>query len=333
MTAAGRRAAATGNRVEQPGGARRFQILSLDGGGLKGLFSAAVLAELENDLSISVADHFDLIVGTSTGGLIALGLGAGLRPADIVDFYVDRGPYVFGERRGVALRLRAPRYSAARLRESLEVIFGTQTLAASKKRLVIPAYSLDRNDVYVFKTPHHERLTRDWREFMVDVAMATTAAPTFLPAFRLRHHRLVDGGVWANNPSLVGVAEAVSMLGVGLENIHVLSLGTTDELTDLPSSLDKGGLCQWARAAIPLILRGQGVGSFHAVEHLVGPTQVLRIDPVVPARLFRLDRIDRSRIRGLAEDVSRKAAPSVKAFTKQQADTYTPLYSTTNIDA
>ncbi len=135
---------------------------------------------------------------------------------------------------------------------------------------------------------------------MADVAMATTAAPTFLPAFRLRHHRLVDGGVWASNPALVGVAEAVSMLGIALENIHVLSLGTTDELTDLSSSLDQGGLWQWARVATSLILRAQGVGSFHAVEHLVGPTQVLRIDPVVPA---------------------------------QQADTYTPIYSKTNIDA
>lgn len=333
MTAAETGSAAVDDRVVRPGGARRFQILSLDGGGLKGLFSAAVLAELENDLSISVADHFDLIVGTSTGGLIALGLGAGLRPADVVDFYVDRGPYVFGAGRGIVRRLWAPKHSATRLREALEAIFGEQTLGTSRKRLVIPAYSLDRNDVYVFKTPHHERLTRDWRESMADVAMATTAAPTFLPAFRLRHHRLVDGGVWASNPALVGVAEAVSMLGIALENIHVLSLGTTDELTDLPNSLDQGGLWQWARAATPLLLRAQGVGSFHAVEHLIGPTQVVRIDPVVPAGLFRLDRIDRRRIRGLAEDISRRAAPSVKAFTKQQADTYTPLYSKTNIDA
>jgi hypothetical protein len=332
MTAAETGSAAVDDRVVRRSGARRFQILSLDGGGLKGLFSAAVLAELENDLHISVADHFDLIVGTSTGGMIALGLGAGLRPADIVDFYVDRGPYVFGAGQGVR-RLWAPKHSATRLREALAAIFGEQTLGTSRKRLVIPAYSLDRNDVYVFKTPHHERLTRDWRELMVDVAMATTAAPTFLPAFGLRHHRLVDGGVWANNPALVGVAEAVSMLGIALENIHVLSLGTTDELRDLPNSLDQGGLCQWARVATRLTLRAQGVGSFHAVEHLIGPTQVVRIDPAVPAGLFRLDRIDRRRIRGLAEDVSRKAAPSVKAFTKQQADTYTPIYSKTNIEA
>ncbi len=109
MSAAETHSAAVDDRLERPSGARRFQILSLDGGGLKGLFSAAVLAELENDLNISVADHFDLIVGTSTGGLIALGLGAGLRPADIVDFYADRGPYVFGAGRGIVQRLWAPK--------------------------------------------------------------------------------------------------------------------------------------------------------------------------------------------------------------------------------
>jgi patatin-like phospholipase/acyl hydrolase len=71
------------------GGPRRFQILTFDGGGLKGLFAAAILAELESQLGVSLVDHFDLVAGTSTGGLIALALGAGLRPVDIVDFYVE----------------------------------------------------------------------------------------------------------------------------------------------------------------------------------------------------------------------------------------------------
>jgi len=73
----------------------RFQILSLDGGGIKGLFSAAVLAHLEEDLGCKIVDHFDLIVGTSTGGIIALGLGYGLSPQEIVEFYVEQGPQIF----------------------------------------------------------------------------------------------------------------------------------------------------------------------------------------------------------------------------------------------
>lgn len=73
----------------------RFQILSLDGGGIKGLFSAAVLAAIEEDLNINIIDHFDLITGTSTGGIIALGLGLGMRPKEIVEFYLTKGPKIF----------------------------------------------------------------------------------------------------------------------------------------------------------------------------------------------------------------------------------------------
>src|SRR5215218_6187803 len=105
-------------------GDERFQILALDGGGLKGLFSAAVLAALEEDLDVVVGDHFDLIVGTSTGGLVALGLGAGLRPSEIVDFYVDKGQYVFGARRGWLRRIRHARHRPTRLRSALEEVFG-----------------------------------------------------------------------------------------------------------------------------------------------------------------------------------------------------------------
>ena len=160
-----------------------FQILSLDGGGLRGLFSSAVLAELESDLGMSMVDHFDLIVGTSTGGLVALGLGAGRRPGELVEFYVTDGPRVFKGGRGRIRNARRPKHSPTALRAALEAVFGDRTLGSSARPLVVPAYSLDTQDVYLFKTDHHPRLTSRLAESsMVDVAMATTAAPTLLPA-------------------------------------------------------------------------------------------------------------------------------------------------------
>jgi len=304
---------------------QRFQILSFDGGGLRGLFSAAVLAELEKDLGVVLTDHFDLIVGTSTGGLIALALGAGLRPPELVEFYVDRGPDVFGRGRSVIERSCRAKHRPERLRHALQDVFGDRTLGSSVKRLVIPSYSLDLHDVYLFKTPHHRDLVRDRYEKLVDVAMATTAAPTYLPAFRLRHNRLVDGGVWANNPSLVGVVEAVSLLGAELGDIRILSLGTTDEVTNLSSQLDHGGLLQWGRAGAGVLLRAQSMGAFHSVQHLVGKDRVARIDPRVPAGLFRLDKIDRDRVRGLAEGVSRIETRTVQPFLEHRAAPYLPV--------
>jgi uncharacterized protein len=302
-----------------------LQILSLDGGGLKGLFSAAVLAEIESDHQVSIADHFDLIVGTSTCGLIALALGAGLSPAEVVGFYVDQGPSIF--QRGLGRKLRQAaraKYSDEPLRRALREVFGDRRLGESRKRLVIPAYSLDEDDVYLFKTPHHPRFRRDGRESMVDVGLATTAAPTYLPAARLRHHRLVDGGTWANNPTLVAVVEALTVLNAAAPDCTVLSLGTTDPIRRAGSRLDRGGLVQWAHAAPRLLLRAQAVSSLHMAEHLLGRDRVTRIDPIVPDGMFELDQLDAGSIRGLAEGVSRRASAGVVPFLAHRAPVFRP---------
>lgn len=305
-------------------GDRPLQVLSLDGGGLKGLFSAAVLEGLERDLNTSILDHFDLVAGTSTGGLIALALGAGLSPTEIVDFYTSQGPRIFPG--GARLRqLVRSRYSPEPLRSALQDVVGERRLWQSVCRLVVPSYSIDAADVYLFKTPHHPRLRRDCRERMVDVAMATTAAPTYLPAFRLGNNRLVDGGVWANNPALIAVVEATSMLGAAPSQVRMLSLGTTDEVTDHGEGLTRGGLVQWGRSGTALLLKAQSQASDHAAEHLLGRGRVVRISAVVPQGVFALDRVDATRIRGLAEDVSRRHSERVADFLGHRAEPFVPL--------
>ena len=119
----------------------RFQILSLDGGGLKGIYSAAVLAALEQTIGAPIVSRFDLIVGTSTGGIIALGLGLGLAPRDILDFYVGSGADVFADQLGVRAlrRLVRPKYSSARLKHAVQRVFGDRRLGESRKALVVPA--------------------------------------------------------------------------------------------------------------------------------------------------------------------------------------------------
>jgi patatin-like phospholipase/acyl hydrolase len=302
-----------------------LQILCLDGGGLKGLFAAAVLAEIEADHAVTVANHFDLIVGTSTGGLIALALGAGLSPTRVVDFYVSHGPSIFptGLSRSLRRCVRS-KHSSRALRRALQEILGDRLLGDSHKRLVIPAYSLDENDVYLFKTPHHPRFQRDGRELMVEVALATTAAPTYLPAAQLRHHRLVDGGVWASNPTLVAVIEALTVLGKAPSDCRVLSLGTTDPVSYAGRWLDRGGLLQWAHPSSRLFLRAQAVSSLHMAEHLLGRDRVTRINPAVPDGLFKLDRLDAGTIRGLAEGVSRRASERVATFLTHRAPEFLP---------
>jgi patatin-like phospholipase/acyl hydrolase len=313
-----------------PGSAEqaRFQILALDGGGAKALFTAHVLDRLEQDLQINLTDAFDLIAGTSAGGIVALGLGAGLAPRDIVSHYEELTQTVFPRaRRRPWRRIRqwtSPLYDAESLRAVLTDVLGERRLADSSKRLVIPAWDVGRGSVHVFKTPHHERLRRDWRIPMVDVAMATSAAPTFFPAACVDGHRLVDGGVWANNPSVIAVAEAVSMLGVPLSEIRVLNVGTTEPVSHHPKRRDQGGVMQWAKSIAPTLVEAASRGGQGAAEHLVGKEHFQRFDARVPGGLYELDSVDADDIAGLAASVSRELSP---AYTERFAGHRAPEFS------
>ena len=281
--------------VSAPAPAERFQILALDGGGAKALFSAHVLARLEADLQVRIVDAFDLITGTSAGGIIALALGAGLRPAEIAAQYEHLVATVFprARRRWWRLpgRLVRPGYDASVLRTALTDVFGTRLLGDSSKRLVVPSWDVHKGGVHIFKTPHHERFRRDWKiPMVVDVAMATSAAPAYFAAAHVDCHRLVDGGVWANNPSVVGITEAVSMLDIPLPAIGVLNIGTTDQVSHHPRKLDTGGLATWARYAVPLVLAAGSRGAQGIAEHLVGKHNYSRFDAVVPGGLYAAGR-------------------------------------------
>ncbi|MCF7961041.1 MAG: patatin-like phospholipase family protein [Pirellula sp.] len=308
----------------------RFQILALDGGGIKGFYSAALLARLEDDLGIdNIIDCFDMVVGTSTGGIIALGLGFGLRPREIVQFYSQHGPSIFPDSWIARQRHYFSRkYSPGPLREALKKCFYDRRLADSHKRLVIPSYNLDKGEVYLFKTPHHERLRRDWKEPMWKVALATSAAPTYFPSCQeVDHIRLIDGGLWANNPTMVGVVEALAMLNKPLSAISVLSIGTTDPIEEKPSGLTNGGMLAWRSAAVDACFRGQSHGVQGQAKLLLGDRAV-RLDPVVPAGVFALDRVAEARMLSEAAHVSRDFAPKFESqFLCHRAAQFTPIYS------
>ena len=179
----------------------------------------------------------------------------------MVQFYLSKGPRIFpgGWRKPFrAVRhLRRSKFGNAALKAALHECFGDKLLGHSRKRVVIPSFDLGRGEVRVFKTAHHSELATDYKLPAWKVAMATTAAPTYLPAFHeIDHRRLIDGGVWANNPVMAGVVDAIAKVGVPLEAVHALSIGTTSELKYPPDNLDHGGLLPWARHAAEVIMQG-----------------------------------------------------------------------------
>ncbi|GGE48029.1 hypothetical protein GCM10011360_38950 [Primorskyibacter flagellatus] len=235
-----------------------FRVLSIDGGGIKGILPAAVLAECERRFlkGGSAASYFDMIAGTSTGGIIALGMAAGMRAEEVLEIYMRHGSEIFPRpwtpptRIGRAMRsayqfardLAVYRYNREPLERALRDRFGNRTLGSVNVRLNIPAFD-GFNEVNVLKTPHHPDFRLDWQEELVTVALATSAAPTFFSTYRNGTRHFADGGVWANNPVMVVLVDAMSCFNVDRHKIDILSLGCGDQdlrMTD--GQIKRGGM-------------------------------------------------------------------------------------------
>ncbi len=288
----------------------RFRILSLDGGGIKGTFTASVLAELEAMTGKRLVEYFDLITGTSTGGIIAVALGSGIPAQDIMGFYRTKGPDIFPSTglyrraRSVLRQCFQPKHSPHALRDAIHTVLGDRKLGESVCRLVIPSYDAVRGDVHLFKTAHHERFKQDYLLSAVDVAMATAAAPTYLPASTgengLTH---IDGGIWANCPATVGLVEAISVLEKNPKDIDILTIGTTTEPFHISKKRRKAGLVLWNKGIIDLLMQAQVAAALAQAKVITG-RKAMRIDITTKPGRFSMDdarQIDELRALGTAE--------------------------------
>lgn len=169
----------------------------------------------------TAGDYFDMITGTSTGGIIALGLSIGKTAKAILDLYIEHGDKVFPPARYNFLNLRNlwrsiqgaqhHRYDPAQLEGPLKHIFKSAKIGDAQRRLCIPSFD-GFTEVNVFKTPHHPDYKMDWKEDMVTVAMATAAAPTYFPVYKNGERMFADGGIWANNPVMIGLVDCPGLL-------------------------------------------------------------------------------------------------------------------------
>ena len=308
---------------------RRFQILSLDGGGLKGLFTAAFLANWEKENNTRVVDHFDLIAGTSTGGIIALGLGLEFSAEDIKNLYLDKAAQIFPPSRlGNVKHWINVKYSAEGLKGALEELFKDKKLGDSTKRLLIPAYDPAFQGIHIFKTPHHRRLQTDYKQSAVRVALATSAAPTyFQPEETESGLQLVDGGVWANNPVMLAVAEAMGYLEQGQCNIAALRIGTTEAVISLDTLKVSGGKVQMAGPLIEFMMRGQSQSASGMVQHLLGNSRFHQVNPVSAPGDFHLDKL-RTELVALGEAKWRHESSELldKGFLDHTSAPFNPCY-------
>ena len=319
-------------RNEWPSG-RPFHILSLDGGGIKGIFTAAILAGMERQYldGAPVADYFDLVVGTSTGGIIALGLAAGVPAADLLSLYLNQGGEIFPPRFRVMRKIRQYFHAAYKRRpldSILAGVLGDRQLRDASCRLCIPSLDGRHGDVYVFKTPHHSDYKRDGDELMTKVAAATSAAPTFFKPLRRDGYIFADGGVWANNPIMIGLVEALSAFSTRREDISILSIGCGDT----PYTIQRwqvalGGAISWWNV-IFAAMHFQSQNAIGQAGLLIGRDNIIRIEPSETSSRIGLDdwRKASGKLPGEAEQALSIYGESIAdTFLASKALSYLPL--------
>jgi len=284
--------------------AEKFRILSIDGGGLRGVVPVLILREIERRTGKKITDLFDLIAGTSTGGLIACGLTVsdnGIDPkytiADIEKIYTDRGKDIFPEKNFLKTlisnitSLKKPKYSANGLQQVLEELFGQRRMSSCIKPVFVASFDLFNNEALLFKSRHALNYPEN-NALLVDVCRATSAAPTYLPAYKFIYENkqrvCVDGGIFMNNPSMGALIEVTKYHekapynhpDLKLADVSILSLGTGHYTGEIArQQVESWGLLDWASKITDVMMQAVNQTTTYETEELLSAGNFLRINP------------------------------------------------------
>jgi patatin-like phospholipase/acyl hydrolase len=201
-----------------------FRILAIDGGGVRGIFPAHILAALSKQIG-KLSGKFDLIAGTSTGAIIAAAVAIDFDLHQLCSLYESKAPEIFTRRLAARGVLRS-QFSSTALKKLLSEAFGDRTFGTVKGRLLVAATDVSNGNVFVMKSSYLPSFVRDGDIRLRDGVLASCAAPTYFDPVRIKEYLLADGGLWGNNPSLIAYTEAVGKLGIPPADVRILSLGT-----------------------------------------------------------------------------------------------------------
>ena len=279
----------------------KIKVLSIDGGGIRGILPAMLLAKLEQMTSRPVCQLFDLISGTSTGAILALALTIPSKenktlPAytasDLIKLYTDKGDKIFST--NIFHKLASlngvsdEKYKSSGVESVLKELFGKTMLSEAISPVLIPAYEIGLRTPFFFKSRHAQNPEKANYDFpMWQVARASSAAPTYFEPFKLEinsdkgadYFAFIDGGVYANNPSMCAFAEAKVMFANN-EDIVMMSLGTGELCRGIPYEEAKDwGLINWAKPMLGIVFDGVSDTVDYQIRQLLTESRYYRIQP------------------------------------------------------
>jgi len=276
----------------------KVRILSIDGGGLRGIVPLLILKEIEKQQGKKIHELFDVIVGTSTGGIIACGLTCtkdGVNPCltidQLIELYTTKGNVIFPYSKNIFSKIIRgvnsvfnPKFSPKGLDGLLENYFNDMMLSQTLKPIIVSSYDLKNNEVVMFKTRTAKWSKERFDTRLKDVCRATSAAPTYLPSYEMsfdgKDRILVDGGVYINNPALAAVADILkSRKDVKLEDIECLSLGTGSYSESLGIKTESWGIANWAQPITTVMMQASSKSVVYECEQIL--EKYLRVELVI----------------------------------------------------
>ncbi len=305
---------------------QKFKVLSLDGGGIRGIFPAVILSEIERELKErneeqwQIYQRVNLIFGTSTGGILGLALSLGIPAEEIKKMYFENAHLIFGGKKKFPKWLWQSSHSRDNLHNLLNDIFKKYNnnfppkLRDCKIPVAVSIYDLHIGRPSVLKSSYHPRFTRDPNLPILQAALSTSSAPTYFDPYSadsyqdslgadIKFTHKVDGGVWANNPALIALIEAQKAFQIELKNINLISIGTGERIFVEEDKIKDFGLWYWLnnkrKRIIELFMQGQS----QQVENLISLLQ-RGIDRQEPENFgyIRLNTIFKSEIENIDMD-------------------------------
>ena len=261
-----------------------FHILALDGGGTRGIYSAQVLASIEQVNGVPIREQFDLIAGTSTGSIVAGAIAAGIPMTKIVELFRTESQRIFRRTWFSWLHLRS-KYPRQPLGQIIGAYLPDMTLGEISTPLMITSSDISTGGVHVFKSRYLKDLgepyVRDANVSLRDAILASCSAPTYFDPVPVGDFLLADGGLWANNPSIIALTEAVSKFRRSVDQVHILSIGTGHSVNLYTEHRLWGLLTGWGRQKlVSYVLRLQSDASANMAKLLLAG-RYLRIDPEI----------------------------------------------------
>jgi len=260
---------------------KTFRVLSIDGGGVRGILPAQILLLIEKELHIDIYKTFDLIVGTSTGSIIASSIAVRNDLTALMNAYFENASSIFRKRWNFYGAVRS-KYNNQILEKFLFHKFGNITLGEIEKPLILNATNVSTGDIHVFKSAYQKTqrkgdYVRDGKVPLYKAVLASCAAPIYFDPVNIEGTLVCDGGIWANNPALVGYTDAIRNFRA--DNIKILSLGTGQTRQIYRPAKMWGFLLGWKRTRLVDFFMSCQTKFPQNVLELIDSKRIFRINP------------------------------------------------------